>query len=337
MQDLIAVRAAFVDPREFWSSPLYRRLSAVVAADPWLVALAAHARPGQGPTFALFGAVHAVLLGGAEHELADYYPSLRASSARPADDRAGVALIAFAHEHELELRELLQTRLVQTNHVQRALGLRLGLAAIAPDVGARPVHLLEVGSSAGLVLRQAAYGYHLGGACFGQLTSPIQLRAEWRGGLPVPDLDAVPALASTTGIDLNPLDPANPADRRWLEALVWPENREQAKLLNAALTLAARDPVTVLRGDAVERCPDWARTIPSGEPRVVFHCATRIHVPESRRARFDSAIDDIGRGGPLYRIAIEGDGLTVTAPDRPTVTLFDVDGHLAWVRPAHSS
>ena len=95
VQDLAAVHAAFIDPQEFWSSPLCRRLSAVVAADPFLVALAAHARAGQGPTFAFFGAVHAVLLGGAQHELADYYPSLCGPSAQPADERAGVALVGL--------------------------------------------------------------------------------------------------------------------------------------------------------------------------------------------------------------------------------------------------
>ena len=334
MQDLAAVHVAFIDPQEFWSSPLYRRLSAVVAADPFLVALAAHARAGQGPTFAFFGAVHAVLLGGTQHELADYHPSLRGPSARPADERAGVALVAFAHEHADELREILRTRLVQTNHVQRAVGLRLGLATVATELGS-PAHLLEVGSSAGLVLRQALYGYRLGDGSFGDRSSPIQLTTEWRSDSPVPDLDAVPVLASTTGVDLNPLNPEDEADRRWLEALVWPENREQTQLMRAALGLAAHEPITILAGDAVDRCPEWARSIPAGDTRIVFHCATRMHVPDERRALFDRAIDDIGREGPLYRIAIEGDGLTITNPDGHTDTPFDVDGHLAWAKPGH--
>lgn len=327
------MQAAFIDPEEFWSSPLYRRLSAVVAEDPFLVALAAHARLGQGPTFAFFGAVHALLLGGAQHQLADYYPSLRGSLAQPPDDDAAVALVAFAHEHADELRQLLQARLVQTNHVQRAVGLRLGLAAVAPRLGARPVHLLEVGSRAGLVLRHAAYGYHLGGCSFGDRTSAIQLTTEWRSATLVPDLDAVPVIGSIAGVDLNPLDPGDAADRRWLEALVWPENREQAQLMHAALRLAAREPVTILAGDAVERCPEWEQRLRVGDTRIVFHCATRMHVPEERRALFDRAIDDIGSDGPLYRIAIEGDGLTITGPDRETETPFDVDGHLAWAKP----
>lgn len=327
------MRAAFTEPEEFWSSPLYRMLSAVVAGDPFLVGLAAHARPGQGPTFAFFAAVHSVLLAGADHPLAEYYPSVRGAPARPADGGTGPALIDFGHTNAEELRHLLRTRLVQTNHVQRAIGLRLGLWAVARRTGTDPVHLLEVGCSAGLVLRQDAYGYRIGGRVFGDPTSAVQLSAEWRSSAAVPDLDAIPTIASTTGIDLNPLDPRDAADRRWLEALVWPENRAQARLLRTALALAVRRPIDVMAGDAVGRCPEWARHVPPGAPRVVFHCATRMHVPAERRVLFEAAIDHIGRDGPLYRVAIEGDGLTITGPDGALSREFDVDGHLAWVKP----
>ncbi len=333
MQDIDDVRAAFTEPREFWSSPLYRRLSAVVAADPFLVEVAAHTRAGNGPTFAFFGAVHALLLDGAEHRLAEYYPSVRGDSATAPDDDAGSALTDFVRQHADALRSLLRTRLVQTNHVQRAFGLRLALAAIARDVGERPAHLLEIGSSAGLLLRQDRYGYLLGNRAFGDRTSPIQLAAEWRSTEPVPDVDKVPALASVTGLDLNPLDPRNDADRRWLEALVWPENRAQALLLRRALDLAAAAPVPTLHGDAVDLCPRWADALPAGAPRIVFHCATRMHVPRERRGLFDAAIAHAGRAGDLYHVGIDGDGLEITWPDGRTTTPYDVDGHLAWVRP----
>ena len=201
MQDVESVREAFVDPAEFWNSPLYRHLCGVVAADPYLVDVAAHARAGQGPTFASFGAVHALLLDGAPHRLAQYYPSVGGIRAPDAD--AGAALTEFVHVHDVEIRALLGSRLVQTNHVQRAMGLRLALATIAAEVSG-PAHLLEIGASAGLVLRQSEYGYHLGGRRFGVAGSPIQLEAEWRSAEPVPDIDDVPALASVTGVDLNP-------------------------------------------------------------------------------------------------------------------------------------
>jgi hypothetical protein len=334
MQDLAAVRAAFANPNEFWSSPLYQHLAQIVAADPSLVALAAQARDGQRATIVFFGAVHAVLLAGAEHALADYYPSVRGPSAGAPED-AGPHFVAFVHEHTDEISGLVRNRLVQTNHVQRAVGLRLGLAAVSEHGGSTPVHLLEIGSSAGLVLRHSAYGYHLGGRSFGDRRAPVQLTTDWRSSEPAPDLDAVPVVASTTGIDLNPLDPANEDDRRWLEALVWPENRAQADLLRTALAVAARIPVRVLAGDAIDVCPQWAAGVPLGQPRVVFHCAVRIHVPEARQPAFDEAITAVGVDGPLYHIAIEsGGGLVVTYPDGRVERRYDVEGHLGWARPA---
>ena len=333
VRDLAGLRAAFTSPDEFWSSPLYQHLAQVVAADPSLLALAAEAQDGQRATFVFFGAVHAVLLASPDHALAEYYPSVRGASALPPGD-AGPPFVAFVREHDDEIRELVRTRLVQTNHVQRAVGLRLGLAAVAEHGGSTPVHLREIGSSAGLVLRHSAYGYHLGGRSFGDPRAPVQLTTEWRSAEPAPDLDAVPVIAFTTGVDLNPLDPTSEDDRRWLEALVWPENRAQADLLHTALAVAAQFPVSVLAGDAIELCPQWAAGVPNGQPRVVFHCATRIHVPEARQPAFDDAINSAGINGPLYHIAIEGDGLVVTYPDGHVERRYRVEGHLGWARPA---
>jgi len=332
LPQLAQVRSAFAAPQEFWSSPLYRQLSAVVTEEPFLLQLAAHTRAGQVPTFAFFGAVHSLLLAGVEHPLADYYPSLRGDQALEPGS-AGPELIAFAREHADQIREVLRTRLVQTNHVQRAVGLRLGLAAITKSIAGAPIHLLEVGCSTGLLLRHEHYGYHLGERAFGDAHSPVQLCTEWRSAAPIPDLDDITPIASTTGIDLNPLDPSDEADRRWLEALVWPEDRAKADLLDAALGLAVETPVTTLAGDAIDLCSVWAAGTPVGQPRVVFHCATRMHIPADRLALFDEAIASTGMDGPLYRIAVEGDGIVITEPGGQPTKRYDVEGHLAWAKP----
>jgi hypothetical protein len=279
---LAEVTRQFADPSEFASSPLYRQLSNTVAAHPDLIRLAARGRPGQHPPMLYLGAVHALLLRGVQHELATFYPSIVGRAARPPAS-AGTALVHFCTLHHDAIAAIIETRLVQTNLVKRALAFRLGLAEIGRRISA-PVHLIEVGASAGLLLRFDRYGYALGGRQFGAHTSPVQLTAEWRSASPVPDLDAVPALASVTGIDLHPLNAASAADRQWLEALVWPENRFEAELLHAALGLVAADPPIIHAGDAVDICPTLAAEVPRGEPRVVFHAMTRMHVPEHRRA-----------------------------------------------------
>lgn len=341
------VRRAFVEPGEFTTSPLYQALSRTVAGEDALLDLAAAGRPGQYPTFLFFGAVHHLLLTRAgDDPLAAYYPSLlpAGATARPAEE-AGPALVAFCARHADALREVIGSRLVQTNQVQRALALRFGLAAIADEVGEQPVHLIEVGASAGLNLRFDRYGCRLGGRHFGDPHSPVQLVAELYGDGALPDLDALPALASVRGVDLNPVDVLDPDDRQWLRALVWPENHDQRLLLTAALDLVAGDPPPILRGDAVDVLPGLAAGLPAGAARVVFHSATRMHVPAERRAAFDAAIAALGETGPLWWLSVEdapdpdpradrsrgGAALHLRGPDGEGRVLAVVEGHLRWV------
>jgi hypothetical protein len=337
------VRAAFAAPDEFTSSPLYRALSRTVAAEDDLLDLASRGRPGQYPTFLFFGAVHHLLLSGVDHPLAAFFPSVAGDATRPAED-AGPALVDFCRTYEAELTEVIGTRLVQTNQVQRAVGLRFGLAEIAAEVG-RPVHLIEVGASAGLNLRLDRYGYTLGGRTYGDPGSPVQLVAEHPGAGRLPDLDVLPDIAEVVGVDLNPIDVRDADARRWLEALVWPENHDQRALLAAAIDLVAADPPRMLAGDAIDVLPELARTLPAGEPRVVFHSATRIHVPKDRLDAFDAAIASLGETGPLWWLSVEdapdpdprpeprrwGAALNLRTPDGEWRTLAVVEGHLRWV------
>ena len=330
--DLQALARRFADTPEFASSPLYRSLARTVAGDEALLRLAARGRPGQYPTFLFFGAVHALLLAGADHELRQFFASIVGTAARP-PEQAGPVLTAFCARFERELAALIESRLVQTNVVKRALALRLGLAAIGRRETA-PIHLVEVGASAGLLLRFDRYGYALGGCRFGDARSPVQIAAEWRGDAAVPDLDGLPPLASVTGVDLNPLDARNPDDRNWLEALVWPENRAEAELLRRALAVVAADPLPIRAGDAIEVCPALAAELPIGAPRVVFHAVTRLHVPSDRLDAFDAAIAALGRDGPLYRLSLEGPGeLDLRVPSGEVTRLATVGPRIEWVSP----
>jgi hypothetical protein len=336
-------RAAFSRPTEFTTSPLYRSLSQTVAASESLLRLASLGQPGQYPTFLFFGAVHLLLLAGADHPLARYYPSIAGDQALPPDG-AGPALISFGAQFEAELGETISTRLVQTSHVQRSLGLRLGLSVIASEL-AGPAHVIEVGASAGLNLGFARYGYQVGGRRFGDATSPVQVRAELHGSVPLPDLDLLPPVASLLGVDLHPVDATDPDARAWLEALVWPENRGQRDLLAAALELTASDPPQILAGDAIDLLPGVAGRLPSDQPRVVFHSATRLHVPDDRLQAFDAAIGSLGDTGPLWWLSIEdapdpdprpapvhhGAALLLRRPGAAAEAVAVVDGHLNWI------
>jgi hypothetical protein len=331
-------------PAMFTTSPLYRSLCETVAQDPPTLELLLHRRNGQQPSFLLFGAVHYLMLDGIRHPLREFYPSLADSAADP--EAAGPAFIDFCRTHRDALEELIRTRLVQTNVVKRALCLTIALRTIRKRTD-RPVHLIEVGASAGIHLHFDRYRYRVSGREFGHPDAPLTIETEWRGEGPSPDLSELPAIATRIGIDLNPVDATDARQRLWLRALVWPEDQHKANLLEAALRTVADDPPTILAGDAIDVCPTLARSLPPDEPRLVFHAATRMHVPENRRARFDEAIDALGENAPLYHAWQEpasaphhGDApilpesLAMHGPaDNRSVPLMLLDGHGDWMSP----
>lgn len=329
----------------FDTSPLYQALCLAVASDRELLELLRRRRPGQQPSFLLFGAVHRLLLGGAEHRLRGYYPSLAGGAALdPA--QAGPAFLDFCRQHRAPLAELITSRLVQSNVLRRAIALRFALWAIGRRCSG-PVHLIEVGASAGLLMNVDRYRFLIGGRAFGRLDAPVVLDSRWRSEDAVPDLDDVPEIIGKTGIDLHPIDLADPGERLWLRALVWPEQRAAAALLDAAIDQARQERPAVIAGDAIDVCPALDRELPAGRTRVVFHAATRMHVPAGRRERFDQAVDALGARGPLYHAWLEPPDaphhsfpvaeqgvLAMHGPgDDAATPLVRVDGHLHWLEP----
>ncbi|MEV5709025.1 DUF2332 domain-containing protein [Actinoallomurus sp. NPDC052274] len=332
-------------PSVFTSSPLYRSLCMSAADDRDLLEILTERRAGQQPSYLLLGAVHYLLLRGVRHRLRDFYPSLVGSAAADPND-AGPVFLDFCRVHRAELRRLVRERLVQTNVVKRSVALKIAMSVIA-DRCDRPVHLIEVGASAGVHLLFDRYRYVISGRTSGPADADVTIETKWLGSDLPPAYDRCPPIAGRTGVDINPVDVTDPDERLWLRALVWPENQQEADLLSAAFHQLIEYPVDVIAGDAIDICPSLGRRLPPGEPRVVFHAATRMHVPPAQRAEFDSAIDSIGEHGPLFHVWQEpstapprGSGtdvpeaLAMHGPDGiDPIPLIQVDGHLEWIAP----
>ena len=317
----------------------------MIADDGDLLDIAAHCRAGQQPPNLFFAAVHYLLLNGHGRGLARFYPSIAGDAAAPAED-AGPAFRGFCLEHRDELIALVETRLVQTHVVKRSATLLVGLSVVASEATG-PVQLVEVGACAGIHLLFDRYRFEIGGRVFGDGDSNVVIRSQWRSPGPVPALDRMPTIARRVGIDLNPVDPADADQRLWLEALVWPENRHEATLLRQALSVVEREPPLVRRGDAVDLLPQLDDEL-TPDPVVVFHAATRAHVPCEARASFDAAIDALGRRRALFWLSSEGPlypdpripttaanhvlGLRRGADDRGR-HLALVEGHAEWFVP----
>ena len=102
-------------------------------------------------------------------------------------------------------------------------------------------------------------------------------------------------VAWRAGLDLNPLDPADPDDARWLAALVWPGEGDRERLLEQALAVARARTPRIVQGDLRRDLPRLAAEAPKNATLVVFHTAVLAYVREkSDRAAFARTVRGLG-------------------------------------------
>lgn len=325
-------------------SPLYAALARQVAGDAFLLDLASRAGPGQPPPNMLFAAVHFLLLrGDSGHPLAGFYASLTPEPASPHE--AFPAFQDFCRSHAPDVAGLLRHRVVSTNEVQRTACLLPAFAAVARESPA-PLHLIEVGASAGLNLLWDRYAFDYGGAdMLGPADAPLRLMCEPRGDHK-PLLPAVlPKIGRRLGIDPVPLDPRDPEDAAWLRALVWPEQTARAERLSAALQLVAEAGPEVIKGEGTAHLPNAVASMPAVGTLCVFHSFTLNQFSAEARSGFLETLRRLGRDRPLFQIGLEWRGaaapeLVMTRYDatgRSSRCLALCDAHGAWIEWLHPS
>jgi len=283
-------------------SPLYEELCAGVAEDPELLAIAAQTPSSQPPPNLLFAAVHYLLLGGAEHALAAYYPAI-AGETRP-DAPALPSFRAFCLEHRPEIEHLIRTRLTQTNVLKRCGCLLPAFATLGRE---RPLALVEIGPSAGLNLRWDRYRYDYGdGSEWGDPASPVHLDTQRRGPIPLPDLSGAPRVAWRVGVDLNPIDVTDADAVRWLRALIWPEHVERHAQLARAIELARPDPPRIVAGDAAEELPHLLAEAPADAQLCVYATHALYQFSRDARHSLDAAMSQASASRDVTFISMEG-------------------------------
>ncbi|MHB1138559.1 MAG: DUF2332 domain-containing protein [Microthrixaceae bacterium] len=302
--------------------PLYARLCREIAADPALAGLLLEAPTGQRLPVLLLAALHAVVLEHPDAPLAPWFPTVHPGP--PPQHGPGGALRATLATYLDRVLHLLRTRQVQTNEVNRSCAWWLALGALT-EHDARPLHLVELGASAGLNLAIGDYAYEFERAdgpttTVGDAGSPVRLHATLRGDL-VPAAQLGAPIESAVGIDQRPVDLHDPADVRWLEACVWPEQQARVERLRAALAVAARRPPRVVAGDLVDDLPPLLDAVQGAAHTVVLSSWVFAYVPRPRREELLGVLDaaaqrSASRGGRLTLLTLEADSALpwVTAP-----------------------
>ncbi len=311
-EDAAAAFVRFADA-EGERIPIYARLCRVIADDPALHGLLLEAPTGQRLPVLLLAALHTVVLDHPDVPLAPWFPTVHPGP--PPEVGLGGALRATLADHLDRVLDLLRHRQVQTNEVNRCCAWWLALAALTED-DPRPLHLVELGASAGLNLLLDRYAYELGhpsGApvLAGDANSPVRLGTTLRSDVRSDATWGAP-IASRVGLDQRPLDVTDPADARWLEACVWPEQRVRFDRLAAALALAAASPPRVARGDLVDDLDPLLDEAADGAHTVVLSSWVLAYVPRARRLELLDRLDAAARrcaarGGRLTLLTLEAD------------------------------
>lgn len=291
-------------------SPLYATLLDHVADDvlaegPCWQLLAGRPPSDVGQTdpiaMRLMGSVHRLVLEGSAPELAPFYPSAGGT----AEGDPWPAFRAVVETHHDRLFELLDHP-VQTNEVARCSALLTGFLTVARETGL-PLRLLELGSSAGLLLRWPEYHYAEDGLTWGDPDSPVHLEGAYTQGRP--PFDVAATVVERHACDAAPLDPTSAEDRLTLMSFVWADEAWRFRLLKGALDVAQRVPATVEQADAV----DWLEA-KLAEPApdvatVVFHSLFIHFLDEQRRTRLEAALEAAGRRAseraPLAWLSLE--------------------------------
>lgn len=304
-------------------APLYAALSAGIARDPSLYRLLRHAPPAQRLPVLLFAAVHDLLLGDPETELARWYPNLTPDHRSPSDRALMSTFANYVATNRTAIERLLATRTTQTNEVGRCALFLPALGLIGEEVGA--LGLLDVGASGGLNLLLDRYHYRYIDQA-GRTTevgdlSTVVLETRTRGRVPVPERS--PEISTRCGIDRSPIDITDDGEAAWLEACVWPDQTDRFDRLVAAIGIARQAPPELLAGDAVTSlAPAIARVGASAHPVVTNSWVLNYLTPESRIA-YLAELDRIGAERDLSWIYAEAPALIPELPNQPD----PVDAH----------
>lgn len=282
---------------------------------------------GESVPLRLAGALHSLVLRGDPALKAVYPPQV------VEDDALWLAITQAITTHAADLNATINNA-PQTNEVRRSAVLIAAGHMLAAEYGL-PFVFSELGASAGLNLNWDRFALDLGDQILGPNAPALTLSPRWTGPTPP---NASVQVTERAGVDLNPLDIADPAQRLRLMSYLWPDQPHRQALTAAAI--AAAPP-----------CPDRADAIDWLEPRLTPRPG-HVHLIWSTVAwqYFPKAVQDRGRAlieaagakatsdAPLAWLSYEADGQAPGAgvtlrlwPGNLALDLGRADFHGRWI------
>jgi hypothetical protein len=294
-----------------WSVPdapasweLTARIFSLLADDDDLLALAVQVPPDRLPALLFCAAARHLVTELAPPELARYFPT--GGDSQPTLD-AGFdpAFRSFCLHHRSEILTLCRRHRYQMNEVARSTQVALAVGLVSSRHPGSKIALIDIGTGSGLGLHIDRYGYRLSdGRHFGDHASPLQLLTVIEGALEPPIPFTLPPISMRIGIDVDPIDLADPDARRWVRSCVPPE-AESLSRFDRAVAIAVAHRQTLRRGDAIELLPDLLAQVPSDHLTIAVDAFTAVFFSDEQRARFRDILADHSRARDLDWISLD--------------------------------
>jgi len=291
-----------------WSTPdappswrLTAALFQAIAAHDQLLDRLAALPPDRLPALLASAAIAFLVRRDQPQPLAGYFPA--PGRHQPGfDDGFFPAARAFCSARLDDIAAVCDGRRYQMNEVARCTQIALGICATAASL-TDPVALVDLGTGAGLGLQLDRYGYQVAGRPYGLRDARLRLDCQVRGTRQPPPV-RLPPIAERIGIDLHPVDVADPAARAWLEACAPPEASALSRLA-AAVEEASAHPARIIAGDVVDALPGVLAGLPDSRGVVVADAYTAVFLPPERRARLTGILAEAGRARPVTWLSLD--------------------------------
>ncbi len=315
-----AIRAQALEVAAGWSPPdappswrLTAALLRAIAGHEQLVGRLAALPPDRLPALLASAAITFLVRRDRPAPLASYFPVPGPDAVQPGfDDGFGPAARAFCSDRLDDIAAECAGRRYQMNEVARCAQLALGIAALAEP---GPVALADLGTGAGLGLHLDRYRYRVGDQVSGQFggpaAAPLTLNCAVRGPLRPPAI-GLPPIAERAGLDVHPVDVADPAARAWLEACAPPEATALSRLA-AAIEVARRHPVSLVAGDVIDALPGVLDRFPPDRPVLVTDAYLAVFLSDGQRQQLAAICARAARRRPVTWLSL--DPLVPLGPD----------------------
>lgn len=296
--------------------------------DPWRNAL----------PLRVAGGLHALVLDGRADELALFYKEPHVSP----DTEQLRKVMSPLWERERAHFERYIGKAPQTNEVRRACALLLGFSKIAETTNA-PLDLLELGSSAGLLLGWDKFRYDFGDVQWGDSSAVIE--THWRGEKPAKLHEPI-SVRKRAGCDLHPFNLSDPAELLHARSYIWPEDTYRRVLFDKAVEKNAPLSANVVKADALDWLSEQLPKRAEDAATVVFHSVFAPYLSDQQRAQMQGMLEQAGKTAtveaPLAWLQFEphqvGEDMEFFAdlqiwPSGQRIRLARAHPHCAWVEP----